>query len=87
MLCLTYCLFYSQEPPCLPHHQHLVLQKWAWFERNVGVIKISCALHAVMSLAPLTFNIFLCLWPDLPKTQSLNHTIIKTHPMLHVLCA
>ena len=39
-----------------------LMQKWAWFERNVGVVKnFARTSRANMTIAPSTFNMFLCL--------------------------
>ena len=61
MLYLTYCLFYSQETSCLTCNTALLMQKWAWFEGNVGVVKKSRTLRV---LAPPTLYMFLrlCQW-------------------------
>ena len=64
MLWLAYCSFYSQEIFACLVQTALMVQKWAWLEENVGVVGIFVlASRAVISMAPSTFNMFLCLCP------------------------
>ena len=58
MLYLTYCSFYSQETSCITYQTASLMQKWAWFKGNVGVVKKSRALRV---LAPPTLYMFLRL--------------------------